>query len=93
MYPAQDMMADLDGEPFKAYCCRTCTDKWEPYTVRPEDVGRKTIEAFGRRRMTVTDFLGRILPGDVGKRVYMRGGVCQVENDEQRASRAQRESR
>ncbi len=86
MQPAQDMLADLDGEPFKAYHCRTCTDRWEPYTIQPEDVGKPTIEAFGRRQ-TVADFLGRILPGDVGKRVYLRGGVCQVENEEQRARR------
>ena len=42
--------------------------------------------AFGRVWMAL-DFIGRILPGDVGKRVYQVGGILQVENDEQRARR------
>lgn len=89
MQPAQDMLADLGGEPFKAYYCRTCTNRWDPYTITQADVERPTIEAFGRQWLVV-NFMGRILPGDVGKRVHCRDGILQVENDEQRAARLAR---
>jgi hypothetical protein len=56
------------------------------YTLTAADVGKRTICAFGRTRM-VSDFLGRVLPGDVGKRVYLIDGILQAENDEQRAAR------
>jgi hypothetical protein len=49
-------------------------------------VGRPFFKAFGCTWPT-SSFIGRILPGDVGKRVYLRGAVLQVENDEQRAAR------
>ncbi len=51
------------------------------------DVGRRFFRAFGRT-WQVQDFIGRILEQDVGKRVFLRGGVLQVENNEQRAARA-----
>ncbi len=65
------------------------------YTLRRSDVGRKTIKAFGRVWLTA-HFIGRILPGDVGKRVYRVGLLpseqfLQVENDEQRDQRLKRE--
>lgn len=56
------------------------------YTLTTEDVGRPTLRIFGRTWL-VSGFIGRILPGDVGKRVYLVGGILQVENDEQRAAR------
>ena len=56
------------------------------YTITTEDVGTKLLAAFGKL-WPVQGFLGRILPGDVGKRVYLRAGVLQVENDEQRVAR------
>lgn len=56
------------------------------YELTAEDVGKPTIRAFGQVWMAV-DFIGRILPGDVGKRVFMREGILQVENDAQRAAR------
>ncbi|MDP2665488.1 MAG: hypothetical protein Q8P23_02495 [bacterium] len=56
------------------------------YEIQPEDVGKRYIEAFGLRR-GVGDFIGTILGRDVGKRVYLRDGVLQVENDEQYAVR------
>ena len=37
--------------------------------------------------------IGRLLPGDVGKRAYERNGVWQVENDEQRDQRLAHERR
>ena len=55
-------------------------------TIGPEHVGRPWIKAFGQTWMTC-DFMGRILPQDVGKRIYLRHGILQVENDEQRAKR------
>ncbi len=56
------------------------------YEIRHDDVGRRHIRAFGRV-WPVTNFIGVILPRDVGKRVYLRGDVLQVENDEQRYAR------
>ena len=59
------------------------------YTITKDDVNKPTIRAFGRV-VTVGGFLGRILPGDVGKRLYQRDGVIQAENEEQRDERLER---
>ncbi len=61
------------------------------YTLTTEDVGKAHLRAFGQV-WPVSGFIGRILPRDVGKRVYVRGNtvggqILQVENDEQRAAR------
>ena len=56
------------------------------YTLTKEDVGCPWLKIFSSVWL-VTNFMGRVLPGDVGKRVYLRGGVLQVENDEQRDKR------
>lgn len=56
------------------------------YTITTEDVGKAHIRAFGKT-WPVNWFLGRILTCDVGKRVYLRGGVLQVENEEQHMAR------
>ena len=60
------------------------------YTLTAADVGKPWIRAFGRTRL-VSEFIGRVLPGDVGKRVYLVGDILQVENDEQRDARIARE--
>lgn len=52
------------------------------FTLTHDHVGKPAISAWGRSWL-VTDFMGRVLPLDVGKRVYNVGGVLQVENDEQ----------
>lgn len=52
------------------------------HTIEQSDVGCSTIRVGGRVRL-VTDFMGRILPGDVGKRIFEIDGILQVENDEQ----------
>lgn len=59
-------------------------------TLHEGDVGATAIPAFGRLWLVV-DFIGRILPGDVGKRVYLVGDVLQVENNEQRDARMRQE--
>jgi hypothetical protein len=47
-----------------------------PYEIKSADVG------------TVIDYdFGKVTPVDVGKRIYLRGGVIQMENEEQRADR------
>jgi hypothetical protein len=65
------------------------------YEIVASDVGRATIHAFGRP-WQVSTFLGQVLPGDVGKRVYRTrdhadvsdvSDVLQVENNEQRDRR------
>ena len=62
------------------------------YVITPADVGKATLHAFGRT-WPVVDFMGRILPRDVGKRVTMRrdnadvSSFPQVENDEQLRAR------
>lgn len=57
-------------------------DRDEFYTLSQRDIGRPSVLMFGEVWRTET-FIGRILPGDVGKRVYLRGDIVQVENDEQ----------
>jgi len=59
--------------------------------IRQADVGKPVFYGFGRRWFCC-EFIGRILPGDVGKRVYRFGGIdgggaLQVESDRQRAER------
>ena len=56
------------------------------YVLAPGDVGRLVIPMFGRQ-ISVASTMGRILPADVGKRVYLRGQILQMENDKQRAER------
>jgi hypothetical protein len=52
-------------------------------------VGKPWIRAFGRTWLC-SDFIGRVLPQDVGKRVYLVGDILQVENNEQRDKRLAR---
>jgi len=40
-----------------------------------------------QQAFAIMSALGRILPGDLGKRVYLTGSIIQIENDEQRAKR------
>lgn len=62
-------------------------DAYRFYTIRSSDVGRSSLQAFGRNWST--DFMGRVQDGDVGKRVYCVAesgsthGHLQVENDDQ----------
>ncbi len=56
------------------------------YTITHTDVTSSTIRAFGKV-WPVMDFLGRILLQDIGKRVYLRGDILQVENHKQFAAR------
>jgi hypothetical protein len=58
------------------------------YELQPADVGRVRIECFGKTWPVGP--LVRVLPLDVGKRVYCRSGVLQVENEEQRRFRLKR---
>ncbi len=61
------------------------------YTIQESDVGQPIIHAFDETWITA-NFIGRILPGDVGKRVFTvpdsNGySFLQVENNEQRTKR------
>ena len=56
------------------------------YELKASDIGQHTIRAFGRTWLT-QNFMGQVLPGDVGKRVYQFNDILQVENDEQRERR------
>ena len=62
------------------------------YEIAATDVGKPTIEAFGRI-WRVADFIGRIQKQDIGKRIYRLGGIVQVENEAQRAARLRMEKR
>lgn len=53
------------------------------YTLTDADVGKAFIGAFGQK-WPVADFIGRVQPRDVGKRVFKHAaGHLTVENDEQ----------
>ena len=55
--------------------------------ITQADVGKVLFPAFGRK-WAVSEFIGRIMPQDVGKRVYkVAPDMVQVENNEQRARR------
>ena len=56
------------------------------YTLADSDVAMPYIKCLGRT-WRVEDFLGQVLPQDVGKRVYRIKGILQVENNEQRDQR------
>jgi hypothetical protein len=61
--------------------------KFRFYELQASDVGKSPLRAFGRD-WSVATFLGRVLPTDVGKRVYqVAADVLQVESDDQRARR------
>jgi len=66
------------------------------HTITEADVGRSYARQAcpccgARRSINFGDVLGRVLPGDVGKRIYnVGGGVLQVENDAQRDARLRR---
>lgn len=55
-------------------------------TLTSKHVGRRIIQAFGKSWF-VSDFIGQILPQDVGKRVYDKGHYLAVENNEQMKNR------
>jgi len=65
------------------------TEERSYYELQPEDVGKRSIHAFGES-WSVVGFIGRILATDVGKRVYVKAGILSVENDEQLKARRER---
>lgn len=54
--------------------------------ITAEHVNKSLFTAFGQT-WPVSGFIGRVLPQDVGKRVYYVGGCLEVESDAQRAAR------
>jgi hypothetical protein len=57
------------------------------HEITPADIGKVVIEIESGKRINVTDFMGRILPIDIGKRIYRVGRIYQVENNAQRDKR------
>lgn len=57
--------------------------------INEADVGKNLFSAFGKTWVT-EHFIGHIMRQDIGKRVFLRNGVLQVENDDQRAARLAR---
>ena len=50
-----------------------------PYEIQADDVDRLIDGDFGK-----------VIFCDVGKRVYLRGGIIQMENEEQKQARLQK---
>ncbi len=48
------------------------------YTISADDVDKPFLRAFGA--LWPLDFIGHIMSIDVGKRVFKRNGILQVEN-------------
>ena len=66
------------------------------YTIGPADIGKAALHMFGSP-VQASAFIGRVLPCDVGKRVYAVATIggdytLQVENDSQRATRLAKET-
>ena len=59
------------------------------FTISPEHL-TNSRKLLGRNYYKLINCMGRLLPGDIGKRVYSVGDIWQVENDEQRNARMQR---
>jgi hypothetical protein len=56
--------------------------------ILPEDVGKGTFQVAPHgRNYLASSFIGVIRAQDVGKLVYEKDGILQVENDRQRAER------
>lgn len=71
---------------------RMCIPREEKYVeITQKHVGQILIHAWGRE-WRVSEFIGRILPKDIGKRIYKVGDILQVENDQQRSKRQGKES-
>lgn len=56
------------------------------YEIKKTDVGAFAI-VFRDKSWVIANFMGRVLLQDVGKRIFERGGILQVENDKQLAAR------
>lgn len=63
---------------------------WYVGEITKEMIGKQIVK-FGNRSFLVCDFMGQIYNHDVGKRVYLNHGVLQVENDEQRDRRLEKQ--
>ena len=61
------------------------------YEIEPDDIGKRFLRAFGRG-WALSDVLGYVQHGDVGKRLYLVDGILQVENNEQRDARVRKSS-
>ena len=61
------------------------------YTIRVGDIGAKFLKlptSIGTKRVVPLDsFLGYVQKCDVGKRIYLTGGIYQVESIEQMKKR------
>jgi hypothetical protein len=62
------------------------------YTITKADIGRFSIRFHGQS-WPVVNFIGRIMPQDVGKRVYEIRGILQVESQDQLNNRLKQEAR
>ena len=82
--PSGGVFGGLNGEDVCPHCHKDYTSDADatnaPYTIKVADVGRHTIRAFGRHWL-VQNFMGRVLPGDVGKRIFLHadGTTVHVE--------------
>jgi hypothetical protein len=56
------------------------------YTITERDIGKYQIMMFGRP-WPCDQWIGRIMQCDIGKRVFLRDGIVQVENDQQLQAR------
>jgi hypothetical protein len=56
------------------------------HTITENDLGYRPIKTKHGMIWPV-DLMGPIQPRDVGKRIYLNGGIYQVENDEQLEAR------
>lgn len=61
------------------------------FTITAEHV-RDARATLGQEYYAVAECMGRLLKRDIGKRVFRRGDVVQVENDEQRDARVKRDA-
>lgn len=76
----------LQARPYAGSTMKPVQTKKRFREITQEDVGKALFE-FNGRKWKASEFIGRILKQDVGKRVYLVGDILQVENDEQRAKR------
>lgn len=56
------------------------------YEIKAADIGKPYVTIHGKVYLA-SNFIGCILPMDVGKLVYVTNGILQVENNEQFTAR------
>jgi len=57
------------------------------YTIQPHDVGRKSLPLDHDHYTFIGELMGEVKVCDIGKRIYRRNGIYEVESNAQYTAR------